>query len=106
MDLKNWIIVPKKSPNNPKIPKLSNINPINDRFIKINNIPIIKHKLPLNLVGRLKNEIVLCGPIINVIPIINNILPRARNPESKNVKIPKIKKKIPPAVNPTPNSIN
>ncbi|EMG47931.1 hypothetical protein G210_1594 [Candida maltosa Xu316] len=105
IDLKNWIIVPKKSPNNPKIPKLSNMNPMNDLFKKINNIPSRKHTSPSILLGRSKNRTVRCGPMINVIPMMNNILPKAKNPESKNVMIPKMKKKIPPAVNPTPNSL-
>lgn len=96
--------MPKKSPNNPNIPKLSKINPINAYFNNINSIPRIKQIVPLNFVGRLKNAIVRCGPIINVIPIINNTLPSANNAESKNVIIPNTKKKIPPAVKLTPNS--
>ena len=75
--------MPKKSPNNPNIPKLSKINPINAYFNNINSIPRIKQIVPLNFVGRLKNAIVRCGPIINVIPIINNTLPSANNAESK-----------------------
>ena len=37
-------------------------------------------------------------------PIIKSKFPNARNPESKKVNIPNMKKKIPPAVKPTPNS--
>lgn len=104
MDRKNWTMVPKKSPNNPKIPKLSNTNPTNDRFIKINKIPTAKHNVPLILVGRVKNVTVRCGPIINTNPMMKRMLPKARNPESKKAMMPKMKKKIPAAVNPTPNS--
>lgn len=54
MDLKNWMIVPKKSPKRPKIPKHSIKNPINVHFIKIRNIPNEKHNVPLILVGLVK----------------------------------------------------
>lgn len=77
---------------------------MNDLFIKINKMPNPKHKVPLILVGLVKNVIVLCGPMININPIINNIFPKAKKPESKKVIIPNKKKKNPPAVNPTPNS--
>lgn len=103
MDLKNCTIVPKKSPNNPNIPKLSNMNPTKDHLIKISIIPNAKQTVPLILVGRVKKETVRCGPIIRMRPIIKSKLPKARSPESKNVNIPNMKKKIPPAVKPTPN---
>lgn len=77
---------------------------MNERFIKINKIPIKKHNEPRILLGLVKNVMVLCGPIINTNPIINNTFPKAKNPLSKNVIIPNKKKKNPPAVNPTPNS--
>lgn len=105
IDLRNCTIVPKKSPKRPSIPKLSMINPKNDLFIKIKSIPMQKHMVPLIFVGLLKNVIVRCGPIINIKPITNKIFPNAKNAESKNAIIPKMKKKKPPAVNPTPNSI-
>lgn len=104
MDLKNVTIVPKKSPNNPRIPKLSMMNPMKLLFIKINKIPNPKNTVPLILVGLVKKVIVLWGPIIKIIPITNNMLPSAKNPESKNVIIPKIKNRTPKLVNPTPNS--
>lgn len=96
--------MPKKSPNNPKIPKLSIINPKKDLFMRIKMIPKQKQKVPLNLFGLLKNEIVRCGPIINTSPITKRMLPNARNAESKNANMPNMKKKNPPAVKPTPNS--
>lgn len=77
---------------------------MNDLFIKINKIPSAKHNVPLNLVGLVKNVTVLEGPMIKINPMTKRILPRAKNPESKNVTTPKKKKKIPAAVNPTPNS--
>lgn len=80
------------------------MNPINDLFIKIKMIPTANATVPLIFVGLVKKATVLCGPIIRISPIINKRLPNAKNPESKNVIIPKKKKKIPPAVNPTPNS--
>lgn len=97
-------MVPKKSPNKPKIPKLSKMKPMKDRLLKINKIPKRKHIVPLIFCGRVKKVMVLCGPIINTNPIINKMLPIAKRAESKKVMIPKRKKKIPPAVKPTPNS--
>lgn len=97
-------MVPKKSPNKPKIPKLSIMKPKNDLFIKISNIPKAKHKVPLILVGLVKKVTVLCGPMIKIKPIKNKMLPRAKKPESKKVIIPRRKKMNPPAVKPTPNS--
>lgn len=82
------------------------MNPTNDHFIKINIIPNAKHTVPLIFVGRVKNEMVRCGPIMRMRPIMKSKFPKARNPESKNVNIPNMKKKIPPAVKPTPNSKN
>lgn len=102
---KNCTMVPKKSPKSPNIPKHSTTNPMNDHFIKINNIPVQKHIVPLNLVGLVKNVTVRWGPIIKINPITNNMFPNAKNAESKNVIIPNKKKKNPPAVNPTPNSV-
>lgn len=99
-------MVPKKSPKRPNIPKHSIINPINDLFAKINSIPVQKHKVPLILVGLVKNVTVRCGPMIKINPITNNMFPNAKNAESKNAIIPNKKKNIPPAVNPTPNSIS
>jgi hypothetical protein len=58
-DLKNWTIVPKKSPNNPKIPNDSKMNPKKECFNKINKIPNMKHKLPRILLGLVKKVIVL-----------------------------------------------
>ena len=101
---KNWTMVPKKSPNNPKMPASSNINPINACFIRIKAIPAKKHIVPRILLGRLKNESVRSGPMIRMMPIKKRMLPRARSPRSKRVIIPRKKKKMPPAVNPTPNS--
>lgn len=99
-------MVPKKSPKRPNIPKHSIINPMNDLFAKINSIPVQKHKVPLILVGLVKNVTVRCGPMIKINPITNNMFPNAKNAESKNAIIPNKKKNIPPAVNPTPNSIS
>lgn len=81
------------------------INPINDLFAKIRSIPVQKHNVPLIFVGLVKNVMVRCGPIIKINPITNNMLPKAKNAESKNAIIPNRKKKIPPAVKPTPNSV-
>lgn len=75
-----------------------------DLLIKIKNIPAQKHNVPLILVGLVKKVIVLCGPKINTRPMMKSMLLNANKAESKNVIIPKMKKKIPPAVNPTPNS--
>lgn len=77
IDLKNWIMVPKKSPKSPRIPKLSIINPIKVLLIRINSIPIQKQIVPRTLVGLVKNVTVLCGPIININPVTNKIFPRA-----------------------------
>lgn len=77
---------------------------MNDLLIKIKKIPKQKQNVPLNLLGLLKNETVRWGPIININPITNNMFPNARKEESKNANIPNMKKKNPPAVNPTPNS--
>lgn len=103
-DRKNWIMVPKKSPKSPNIPTDSTINPINDHFIKINNMPTQKHTVPLILVGREKNAMVRCGPIIKMSPITKRIFPIAKSAASKNAIMPTKKSPRPPAVNPTPNS--
>lgn len=103
-DLKNWTTIPKKSPNKPKIPTVSTINPIKVHFARIRRIPEIKHKEPRLFVGLVKKIVVLCNPIINTTPMRNRILPRASNALSKKVRIPKKKKPTPPKVNATPNS--
>lgn len=103
-DLRNWTIIPKKSPNKPKMPTVSIMNPTKVHLIKIRSIPVIKHKDPRLFVGLLKNTVVFCKPIINTTPIKNNILPRANNALSKKVMIPNRKNPNPPKVNATPNS--
>lgn len=104
MDLRNWTMVPKKSPNKPKIPRLSIRKPIKDFFNNMSIIPTQKQSEPRILVGLVKNVVVLWGPIIKINPITNKIFPRANRPESNSVSMPNRKKKSPPAVKPTPNS--
>ena len=104
MDLRNWTIVPKKSPNKPKIPMLSIIKPMKDFFINMNIMPTQKQIEPRILVGLVKNVVVLWGPIMKINPITNKIFPKAKKPESNSVSTPNRKKKSPPAVKPTPNS--
>lgn len=97
-------MVPKKSPKSPNIPTDSTMNPINDHFIRINKMPAQKHTVPLILVGREKNAMVRCGPIIKMSPITKRIFPIAKSAASKNANMPTKKSPRPPAVNPTPNS--
>jgi len=104
MDLKNWTITPKKSPNRPTIPSDSIINPRNVHLIRIRNIPNRKKIDPRLLFGLVKNTTVFWEPIINMTPIKNKRLPRASKARSKNVIIPNMKKRNPPNVNATPNS--
>jgi hypothetical protein len=96
-DLKNPIMTPKKSPNRIRIPKSSIINPINAYLNKINATPRMKHTEPFSFCGgRLKKKLnVLWGPIIRNRPARNRILPKARRAESKNVMMPRMKKKTP-----------
>lgn len=54
-DLKNWTIIPKKSPNSPIIPRDSTRKPIKVHFIRIINIPRLKKKEPRLFVGLEKN---------------------------------------------------
>lgn len=55
MDLRNWTITPKKSPNSPKIPNDSIMKPRKVCFIRINSIPKIKKIEPRLLFGLEKN---------------------------------------------------
>lgn len=103
--LKNWTIIPKKSPNKPMIPRDSTINPTKVHLERINNMPNTKKMDPRLFVGRVKKMTVFCGPMINTTPVKNKILPRAKRALSKNVIIPKRKNKNPPNVNATPNSL-
>lgn len=103
-DLKNCTITPKKSPNNPTIPRDSSKNPTNVHFIRISSTPNTKNIVPRLLAGLVKKIYVFCGPMINKTPIRNRILPNASKARSKNVKTPKTKNKNPPKVKATPNS--
>ncbi len=58
IERKNCTIVPKKSPNKPKIPKLSTTKPMKDHFNKMSTIPRQKQNVPRSLLGLLKNAIV------------------------------------------------
>ncbi|OBA27911.1 hypothetical protein HANVADRAFT_22814, partial [Hanseniaspora valbyensis NRRL Y-1626] len=103
-DLRNWMIIEKKSPNKFRIPKNSIIKPINVHFInKIKKIPEKKQILPLLLFCLVKKTTVLFCPIIKNIPIRNSILPLASNALSKNVNIPKVISIVPITVKPVPN---
>lgn len=96
-DLKNPIMTPKKSPNRIRMPNSSIMNPINEYLNKISPTPRMKHTVPFNFCGgRLKKKLnVFWSPIIRNRPARNRILPKARRAESKNVMMPRIKKKTP-----------
>lgn len=97
-------MIPKKSPNKPKIPIVSTINPVNVHLERIIKIPMVKQIEPRLLLGLVKNTTVFFGPIINITPLKNKILPNANSARSKKVNIPKIKHKNPANVKTTPNS--
>ena len=105
IDLKNCTITPKKSPKRFTIPSDSIIKPKNVHFIKIIKAPTRKKSEPRLLFGLVKNMYVFCEPIIKNTPIKNKILPKANKARSNKVNTPNKKKRKPPKVKATPNSI-
>lgn len=71
--LPNPAIVPKKSPNNIKIPYNSTKNPTNAHFIRIKISPAKKAAVPLSFCRRAKKRRVFCGPMIMVRPMRKRI---------------------------------
>lgn len=106
IDLKNWTTTPKKSPNNPNIPIVSMMNPVNVHLERIIKTPRVKQMEPRLLLGLVKKTTVFLGPMINMTPLKNKMLPNANNARSKRVNTPRMKQRNPAKVNTTPNSAN
>lgn len=102
MFLKNWTMVPKKSPNKERMPTPSTIKPMKECLNKMRVIPPKKKIVGLIFVGLAKKYMVLVGPMIKTTPMTNKMLPIAKRLESKKAKIPRRKKTTPAAVDTTP----